>query len=929
MGAALQSQAQIADSVKRGTIEGLIIDSAQHYALQSASIAIYTQKDTSLVSYQLSDNFGKFHFERIPVGVPLLIKGFYVGYQPVIRLFMISAAEKKIDLGNLPLQRTESELEEVVVKAIPPVRMNGDTLEFNAGAFQLDKNAVGEDLLRKLPGVTIWGDGAITIYGKPVSQVLVDGKPFFGGDARIATQNIPKDAIDKIQVYQQSPNRINMRDSVTNVNIKLKKNRRYGHFGKIGAGYGTQRRYEGDANINFFNPKTQLGLVGAINNVNKIASDASVLMRNSTYKGVGANAEYQTDFTTQGNNRPRELGLIFQHDFLANSSYYNKSLLTANYFLKDNTSDISSNSQTITSLGGDSTRTQKSINTTHSTATDQRLTMRYDWFNGYNAFHVSASANTDNTSSANVSQNQSYSAGELQSSNNAEISIHNNSKDLTAEMELSHTRGFTDLSGARGIYDIKYNISAGNSQNEQANKSSFVSYEDPSQDLLFNRNYHTDEHHSQHQLFGSSDLSQPFFGYHRTTLPLLIQVQNNLSVNTTHATTAVTDKDTVTGATARNAYLSNRRETTVLDDKPALMLGKRLERQLDNRYSKIWMLNFYLQGQFYSQKNSADHEFQNIKADYSRLVPYANLSWTNSQFGYFLDQYALDYSTTAIFPTVDQWAPIVDSSNQYHIQAGNRALQPSTRRELSFSFNHASMKQKNPFNYKLVITAGAVSRAFSDSSTIDNIGRSVHYTVNADGNRFLNTNLELNKAFKFRENQIQVNFTPALSFSRSPNNVNSIWNYSNNFVSNNAFNLYYTFRDKVALNVRQQFNWYHSRQTSLDQDFRNKAQATAFSASVNCTKRLTLNSNITYNHSSSTGSEAIDFTIWNASATYRLLSGNNLELKLSALDLLHQNTGVVNSGSNNVLTHTVSNVLQQYFMFTVAFYPRRFGKEAH
>ncbi|QEC73518.1 Plug domain-containing protein [Arachidicoccus ginsenosidivorans] len=104
--------------------------------------------------------------------------------------------------------------------------MNGDTLEFNADAFHLDPNAVAEDLLRKLPGVVVWGDGTITVHGREVSRVLVNGKPFFGGDTKVATQNLPKKAVEKVQVYQQSKNKDNPLDSITEVNIQLKKAKR-------------------------------------------------------------------------------------------------------------------------------------------------------------------------------------------------------------------------------------------------------------------------------------------------------------------------------------------------------------------------------------------------------------------------------------------------------------------------------------------------------------------------------------------------------------------------------------------------------------------------------------------------------------------------------------------------------------------------------
>jgi hypothetical protein len=96
-------------------------------------------------------------------------------------------------------------------------------LEFNAKAFKLNRNAVVEDLMRKLSGITMWGDGVITVNGKKVSHVFVDGKIFFGGDARIATQNLPKDAVDKIKVYNDKAEQKSPLDTILDVNIKLKK----------------------------------------------------------------------------------------------------------------------------------------------------------------------------------------------------------------------------------------------------------------------------------------------------------------------------------------------------------------------------------------------------------------------------------------------------------------------------------------------------------------------------------------------------------------------------------------------------------------------------------------------------------------------------------------------------------------------------------
>ena len=93
------------------------------------------------------------------------------------------------------------------------------------------------------------------------------------------------------------------------------------------------------------------------------------------------------------------------------------------------------------------------------------------------------------------------------------------------------------------------------------------------------------------------------------------------------------------------------------------------------------------------------------------------------------------------------------------------------------------------------------------------------------------------------------------------------------------------------------------------------------------TKKFTLSSNISFNSSKSNSAASINFAIWNASAVYRFLKGNNAEFKFSAMDLLHQNTNIINYGGANSFTLGTQNVLQQYFMATFSYYPRQFGKK--
>ena len=199
--------AQTTDST--GSIKGKAKDSIYNFMLTSATVAVYKDADGALLQYTLPNNFGEFTVEKLPFNIPLKLVLTHVGYKDLVKQLSLSPTQKIKDLGTLFLYQNERDssgniLEEVVVKSIPPMRMNGDTIEFNADAFnKMDKNATAEDLMRRLPGFTIWSDGEITYNGKKINAVLVGGKPFMGStSASVATQNLPKDALDKIHAMR-------------------------------------------------------------------------------------------------------------------------------------------------------------------------------------------------------------------------------------------------------------------------------------------------------------------------------------------------------------------------------------------------------------------------------------------------------------------------------------------------------------------------------------------------------------------------------------------------------------------------------------------------------------------------------------------------------------------------------------------------------
>ena len=222
--------------------------------------------------------------------------------------------DSSINLGTLYLLPRTNELEEVEV--LSPVKLNGDTIEFNADAFHLDSNAVAGDLLAKLPGITIWGDNEITYNGKKINKLYVNGTDFFSTNSNIALQNIPKNIIEKVQIFDTEPEKRETKDA----NIVLKEGKDRGVFGKIGAGWGNNKQKELEAVTNLFNSSSQLAIGGAKSNINKPLNDVDQLLDNTTFGGVNFGVKYFSDLRKRGYHEDSAYGLLFKHDLRNNTA---------------------------------------------------------------------------------------------------------------------------------------------------------------------------------------------------------------------------------------------------------------------------------------------------------------------------------------------------------------------------------------------------------------------------------------------------------------------------------------------------------------------------------------------------------------------------------------------------------------------------------
>jgi len=915
------------NSPQLGSAKGIVRDTANNYVLRSATISIYKTSDSTLYSYQITNNYGEFAFKNLPVNVPLKLEVSHIGYQPIHKSFTIPPDKNTIDFKTLIIEPRNVTLNDVVI-SVPPISMNGDTLEFNASAFKLDSNAVVEDMLREVPNITLWGDGTITVNGGEVKTLKVNGKAFFGGDFKIALQNIAKNALQKVQVYKSANSEMNPLDSTLEMNLKLKKGKDFGYFGKVGAGYGTNQRFETDASINAFSPKMQLTIVGASNNINKSPNNIQTLVDNSTFKGVGTNIDYQPDFRQSGINQPNIGGASFTYDFLDKPQDYNKNTLKAEYFLQNRNSDYLSDLQTTTTLNTIDKVYEENKTTNSSMNTRQNFQSSYERMKGSNSLRFLQLYNQYKGDNQEQTFRTAKNDQKILASTNNTFSTNNFKNkgfDFRAEYQKSPILGAQ--TNIFGNFRANYQISGYENQGTQLNITNFRSFANSTSDQAFNRKYDNQTKNiSQRVDFEFGNLKQTFLGI--KSLPGVdFSVTNKLSLNNNKETNKIEDLDTTMNNYVNNDYLTNQTQSNTFEETPGLTFRKNVTKQLSNRFHKDLSIVISLKQTFIYYESKSQKAFQNINRSYKRFLPDANISYSNHQYGEYDRTYNLSYSNEVNIPTLQQLAALTDSTNLYYLQRGNLKLHESVIRKLSLSYDHNDGTPRNPLSYGFQLTAGQIENNIVDSILIDNENRRTVYAVNANGNNFFKIELKIKKAFKLKGSELQFELRSLGNTAKNPGYTNGIFAFSHNLNTDSRLNIHFTYRNDLAFAIDQYYTTYLSKQAAFNTEYHGKNIGTTFSSNYKLTKKISLNTNITFNSSSSSHNKDINFTLWNMSAVYRFLKGNNAEFKFSALDILHQNTSVINYGSTNSFTLGRQNVLKQYFMTTFSYYPRQFGKK--
>ena len=837
----------------------------------------------------------------------------HVNYYNSGRILKIDDEHKTIDVGNVIMNDRSKVLAEVVVTSeVPPVTLVGDTVQYNAGSFKTLPNASVEDLLKKLPGVKVEKDGTVKAQGEKVQKVLVDGKEFFGNDPKLATKNLPADAIDKVQVFDKLSDQAQLTgfddgNSEKTINLKLKKDKKKGMFGKINTGGGTDDRFQGKFNVNSFKGARQMSAIGMGNNTNAEGFSFMDILNFtgslSQLKNGNGNINISPNDPVAGLLGTNNTGIntTFGSGINYNNIIGTKTDLQSNYFYS-HYSPVKKSFIQRQYFSPDNLYIQNSYS--NNLNNNHRLNLNADYqVDSFTSIKISPSLSYQQTKNKTISDYTTLSALELDINDGSSNSLGSN-EGYNLNTNILFRKKFRKKGRT---FSVNLLTSLNNNTGDGSLKSITNFYDPPGSFLR--RDSIDQQNNSTAALQGynaKAVYTEPIFK--RSLLEFSIGKSNtkNTSAKTTYDFDQTNGKYDVLNNLLTNDFKNTYDYTNA---------GFRFRKQTKNyNYAAgVYWQQSGLQGRTYeSGKDST------ISKTFVNLLPTARFQYYFSRFKNIL----LNYSTSTNQPSVTQLQPVADNSNPLYVKLGNPNLKQEFIHTLRVNTSFVNpYKNRNLFVF---INAQQTENKITNFDKINSLGVDSVRPVNVNGVYNINGNISLGFPVHFLKGSLDISSNLLYSKDKqlttdATNKIEA--NKINTVTVGPTVRLSTSPSKKIDFYLSAGINYSESKysiQPNANSKYFNQEYSSEFDWQL--PRGFFFASDFTYsiNNQHAAGFNA-KVPLWNASLSKQVLHFNRGEIKFSVNDILDRNVGISRSTNQNYIEDSRVNNLRRFFLLSFTY----------
>lgn len=882
---------------KNVKISGRVI-TTDNDPLEELTVYLRKKSDSTIINYSITDVTGRFELEtriqKDPVEFAVSAPGFNTFKKNYDYL------NESVSLGNIKLETIGDLLDEIVIEADQaPIRIKNDTIEFNANSFQVRPDATVKELLEKLPGVSVSEDGSITVNGKNVNNILVNGKPFFGEDGKIALENLPANIINKVQVSDfktQEQKFTGEKGSATqsSINLTIDEEKNNGQFGRLTAGYGTNDRYEANLLYNNFKGDRKFSILASSNNINSSGFSMDEVFDNMSggRNDWQRNSSFIDDFNySQGITKNNLIGVNF------NDSYLNKKLsFVGGYVLKDADNVVKSEENTQVLLP-DSSIIKNMKSDTNTFSNEHTFSGELEYKPNENSRWVWS----PNVEIGNNKLFDEYS------------SLLSNENNDVINTTVGRSASIQDSKKLSNLLSYNYRLKDKSSFSFTFENENFVDETNHTifRDTKFISDNSLNDYRDQFSLTRRTNDSYSFSASFRK----IINKSNSITFGLTNNFIQKKDeqdvfnKNGITGDYNEKVdFLTWNNSFSNYTISPYIYFNHTPEDKMNYSISLGNKMSYYTVKSLFLQTSDVN--------DKVSIIPNVNLRLNHKFKKDWM--YSINYSLDGEIPEFSYLLNFENRNGTTSKTIGNPNLKEKVSQSMFLNLNNYNYQSRSGFyvyaslnhNFRDIVTTSSIDENLYTTYTYENIKNTYYYSVGAS----------YNKDFKFGKHEIK----PEVGLS--------MYNmFNKGFINNTAYESYINY-----ISPRVRFTWKYDNLFSIEPSYSpsisnasyenyviDNSKVVSHEAKLSLTtyfpKNVTFGSDFTYTNNPNVGAGfKKDFLLWNLSLGYTFLN-DQLTAKVKAYDLFNQNQSVLRYNSATSVVDTKNLVMQRYLMFSLTY----------